>query len=250
MSERKRPLDEDVTLEEARAKRQATLKVAAADGGDAPASASAAASSVSAHSDEADGAEAAYFDREEDDVTTNGHGVSNGASADGGRTEPPPAPAPSIPSSVDSTVEPDERADALEAYMAQIEAQQGALANRPAPVEENSRVVLLEQLLTPATAADADELHATRMETGRECERWGELLRVHAVGAFDEEMQPLPDHVAGRLFVEFTTADCARRRRPRATAARAAAAAAECSAHARALPIARENNTSRARTCG
>ena len=117
------------------------------------------------------------------------------------------------PTTSDSTVEPDERADALEAYMAQIEAQQGALANQPKP-EANSRCVLLEQLLTAASAADPNELHETRMETGHECSKWGALLRVHCVSAFDEEMQPVPEHIAGRIFVEFeqpdAAAECAR----------------------------------------
>ena len=203
---------EAARLEELRLKRLRAVQAMRMSSGTAAASQSAPAEATAGTSSAAPepntdnaGGDDAYFDREEE-VTdtpgeaTNGHAGGSALPAngeafngDGGRN--------TMPSSVDSTVEPDERADALEAYMAQIEQQQGALSNRPAAA--NSRCVLLEHLLTAAQSADADEVHSTRMDTGHECSRWGALLRVHAVGAFDEQMNPYPEHVAGRVFVEF-----------------------------------------------
>ena len=84
--------------------------------------------------------------------------------------------------------------------MESIAAQADTL-QRPAP-ERNSRCVLLEHVLTASEAANADELHNTRMETGHECSRWGKLLRVHAVGAFTGEGEAVPEAIAGRIFVE------------------------------------------------
>ena len=192
MSDRKRKIEPEPSAEDAadeQRRKRAAKAAALKEGGAEAASAQAASSSAGSRAslplpDEADGEAAAYFDSEDaaDASLENGH-AANGNGA--GSAAPPHRPTTS-----DSTVEPDERADALEAYMAQIEAQQGALANQPKP-EANSRCVLLEQLLTAASAADADELHQTRMETGHECSKWGALLRVHCVGAFDEEMQPL-----------------------------------------------------------
>ena len=90
--------------------------------------------------------------------------------------------------------------------------QQGSRAAREDEIR--SRCVLLENLLTPIGAADPEECHMTRMETGNECSRWGALLRVHVVAAFNDEAEPAPDHVAGRTFVEFESVDageeCAR----------------------------------------
>ena len=139
-------------------------------------------------------------------------GTVNGSSAASEPRQPGGGGDGTMPSSVDSTVEPDERADELEVYMAQIEAQHGALA-RPA-ADSNSRCVLFEQMLTAEAAAGPAEVHATRLETGHECSRWGSLLRVHAVAAFDENAEPVQDGIAGRMFVEFeaagAAAECAR----------------------------------------
>ena len=143
-------------------------------------------------------------------VAANGQGgalvaaaeVGEGGVANGRHSAEPPG-------SADSTVVPDERADALEAYMRKIEAERGALAAGAPPEDANSRVVLLEHLLTAAMAADPNELHQTRMETGHECERWGRLLRVHAVAAFDDDAKPVAEGVAGRIFVEFAAAEAA-----------------------------------------
>ena len=229
--------DETARLEDLRRKRQAKLQaMRATEGASGPSAASvpaiappeAAAASSSASEptapalpDEADGDEAAYFDREEEAIdapdgapATNGHDAPNGvrSSSDAVAAVGPEMapPAPVQPSSVDSTVEPDERADALEAYMAQIAATQGALSAAAAQQQgSNSRCVLLENLLTPALAADQEECHQTRMETGHECSKWGTLLRVHCVGAFDEHAAPVADHIAGRVFVEFESADAA-----------------------------------------
>ena len=222
--------------------------------GASPSSDGAAAPTREALPDEADGQEAAYFDEEEEanvdeadaaDVadgsrpTANGRGErprgeASGASRHGGTVNgsraasEPTQPGggggaiasracgegggSTMPSSADSTVEPGERADALDVYMVQIEAQHGALA-LPAAAS-NSRCVLLEQILTAAAAADAEEVHATRMCTGHECSRWGSLLRVHAVAAFDANAEPVPGRIAGRVFVEFeaaqAAAECAR----------------------------------------
>ena len=109
--------------------------------------------------------------------------------------------------SVDSTVEPDERADALEAYMNAISAQADA-ERRPAR-EGNSRCVLLVGVLSAANASDVQEVHTTRMETGYECSRWGNLLRVHAVGTVDPDGAPTPAEQVGRIFVEFEDAEAA-----------------------------------------
>eukprot|EP00966_Prymnesium_polylepis_P299547 6922199-Prymnesium_polylepis.1 len=88
-------------------------------------------------------------------------------------------------------------------------AQQGSRAAGRAADGPRSRCVLLENLLTAYGAADPEECHVTRIETGNECSRWGALLRVHVVPALSEEGEPLPEHVAGRTFVEFESADAA-----------------------------------------
>ena len=42
-----------------------------------------------------------------------------------------------------------------------------------------SRCVVLTGLITREGAADPQDAHMTRLETGNECAKWGELLRVH-----------------------------------------------------------------------
>lgn len=73
--------------------------------------------------------------------------------------------------------------------------------------------MLLENLATPADAADANELHVIRMDTGHECSKWGPLLRVHVVSAFDEEAQPLPDHVRAWAWALYLPVPTSRAKR-------------------------------------
>ena len=60
-----------------------------------------------------------------------------------------------------------------------------------------------------ANASDVQEVHTTRMEAGYEGSRWGNLLRVHAVGTVDPDGAPTPAELVGRIFVEFEDAEAA-----------------------------------------
>ena len=98
--------------------------------------------------------------------------------------------------------------DALDAYMEQVASHTQSIPEDAAPT--NSRCVLLVHVLTPEAAVDVDAVHTARMETGRECERWGRILRVHAVGTvLDADGRPQPSEADGRIFVEFQDASSA-----------------------------------------
>jgi hypothetical protein len=60
-----------------------------------------------------------------------------------------------------------------------------------------------------ANASDVQEVHTTRMEAGYEGSRWGDLLRVLAVGAIDPDGAPKPAELVGRIYVEFENAEAA-----------------------------------------
>jgi hypothetical protein len=60
-----------------------------------------------------------------------------------------------------------------------------------------------------ANASDVQEVHTTRMEAGYEGSRWGDLLRVLAVGAVDPDGAPKPAELVGRIYVEFENAEAA-----------------------------------------
>jgi hypothetical protein len=62
-----------------------------------------------------------------------------------------------------------------------------------------------------ANASDVQEVHTTRMEAGYEGSRWGDLLRVLAVGAVDPDGAPKPAELVGRICVEFENAEAAGR---------------------------------------
>ena len=62
-----------------------------------------------------------------------------------------------------------------------------------------------------ANASDVQEVHTTRMEAGYEGSRWGNLLRVLAVGAVDPDGAPKPAELVGRIYVEFKNAEAAGR---------------------------------------
>ena len=62
-----------------------------------------------------------------------------------------------------------------------------------------------------ANASDVQEVHTTRMEAGYEGSRWGDLLRVLAVGAVDPDGAPKPAELVGRIYVEFENAEAAGR---------------------------------------
>ena len=98
--------------------------------------------------------------------------------------------------------------DALDAYMEQVASHTQSIPEDAAPT--NSRCVLLVHVLTPEAAVDVNAVHTARMETGRECERWGRILRVHAVGTvLDADGRPQPSEADGRIFVEFQDASSA-----------------------------------------
>ena len=96
--------------------------------------------------------------------------------------------------------------DALEAYMDNISSRLDV--TEPARRETSATTcVVLENLITPEGAKDPQEAHEVRMETGHECSKWGQLLRVHVAtsGAAGEE----PSGGLGRVFVEFETVESA-----------------------------------------
>ena len=62
-----------------------------------------------------------------------------------------------------------------------------------------------------ANASDVQEVHTARMEAGYEGSRWGDLLRVLAVGAVDPDGAPKPAELVGRIYVEFENAEAAGR---------------------------------------
>ena len=97
--------------------------------------------------------------------------------------------------------------DSLEAYMNNLSA--GAHLQQGAGRPESSRCVLLENLITPEQAADPQEAHMTRMETGNECSKWGELLRVHVPCSAGADPDGPPVGGLGRVFVEFETQESA-----------------------------------------
>lgn len=95
--------------------------------------------------------------------------------------------------------------DSLEAYMTNLSA--GAQLQQPSAARAGSRCVVLSGLITREGATDAQDAHMTRLETGNECAKWGELLRVHVPCSAGGD----PDGLGGfgRVFVEFGTVEAA-----------------------------------------
>jgi len=52
-------------------------------------------------------------------------------------------------------------------------------APTPNPPRTLTRCIVLTGLISRAGAADPHDASMTRLETGNECSKWGELLRVH-----------------------------------------------------------------------
>jgi len=95
--------------------------------------------------------------------------------------------------------------DSLEAYMTNLSA--GAQLQQPSAGRVGSRCVVLTGLITREGAADPQDAHMTRLETGNECAKWGELMRVHVPCSAGGD----PDGLGGfgRVFVEFGTVEAA-----------------------------------------
>ena len=96
--------------------------------------------------------------------------------------------------------------DSLEAYMSDLQA---SALQPSAERVTGSRCIVLENIITLEDAADPQEVHMTRMETGNECSKWGELLRVHVACSAGSDPSGPPVGGLGRVFVEFSTAEAA-----------------------------------------
>ena len=81
---------------------------------------------------------------------------------------------------------------------------------QPVPAPASSRCLVLTNLITPEGAADAREAHMTRMETGNECSKWGEVLRVHVPCSAGTDPAGPPVGGLGRVFVEFGSVEAAK----------------------------------------
>jgi len=210
------PSAEEARLAELRRKRQAKLKAvqeekAKAEAAAATASASSDGAASSSQRDAGAGADGredeSYF---EDDGDGGEHGRANGS----GPSTAEAAPGGSIVDAQGRLRSPApvsngngrSHDDSLEAYMSDLQA--GAL-QPSAERAPSSRCVVLENIITLEDAADPQEAHMTRMETGNECSKWGDLLRVHVACSAGSDPSGPPVGGLGRVFVEFSTEEAA-----------------------------------------